>query len=254
MNVLVTGSNGFIAKNLIVILKKMQNIEILCFDRGNSLTDLEAFIKEADFIFHLAGVNRPDDKKEFYQGNSNLTQIIIDLIEKSKNYIPILLSSSIQVGLDNDYAKSKLMSEKSVEKYSQKNNISCFIYRLSNVFGKWCRPNYNSVIATWCHNIANDIEIKVNDRSTELELVYIGDVIHAFIEHLYRRKSTELYLTISRTFQKSLGEIEALLYKFKKSRETLLIPSIGKGFERVLYATYLSYLAEDNFSYELTGY
>ncbi|MCW8933015.1 MAG: NAD-dependent epimerase/dehydratase family protein [Gammaproteobacteria bacterium] len=254
MKVLITGSNGFIAKNLIVTLKKMQNIEILCFSKKNSLFDLEQLISDADFIFHLAGVNRPDDTKEFYEGNSDLTQVIINIIEKTKKHIPILLSSSIQVGAENDYAKSKFLSEQLIENYSKNNSVSCFIYRLQNVFGKWCKPNYNSVIATWCHNIANDIEIQVNDRNTKLELVYIGDVIHAFIEHLYRRETREIYYTVNKTYHKTLGEIEKILYEFKKSRETLLIPNIGKGFERVLYATYLSYLAEDNFSYELKGH
>ncbi len=254
MKVLITGCNGFIAKNLVVTLKKMQNIEILCFSRENSILDLEQLISKTDFIFHLAGVNRPEDNKEFYEGNSNLTQVIINLIEKAKKHIPVLLSSSIQVGTDNDYAKSKLLSEQLVETYSKNNNISCFIYRLPNVFGKWSKPDYNSVIATWCHNIANDKEIIVHDKNTVLELVYIGDVVHAFIEHIYRSETDKLYYSINKIYHKTLGEIQKLLYTFKKSRETLLIPNIGKGFERVLYATYLSYLPEDKFSYRLKGY
>lgn len=254
MKVLVTGSNGFIAKNLVISLKNMQNVEILYFNRQNNISELEQFIVQADFVFHLAGINRPDDIKEFYEGNSELTQVIINIIEKTKKLIPILLSSSIQVGSDNDYAKSKLLSEQLIETYSNKHEIGCFIYRLQNVFGKWCKPNYNSVIATWCHNVANDIDIVVNDRNTELEMVYIGDVVHAFIEHLYRTETHKIYYSISNTYHKTLGEIENLLYTFKESRKTLLIPNIAKGFERVLYATYLSYLADDDFSYELKGH
>lgn len=254
MKVLITGSNGFIAKNLVTTLKTMQNIEILYFGRENSLSDLEQLIADADFIFHLAGVNRPENTSEFYEGNSDLTQNIIDTLNKFKKQTPILLSSSIQVGLDNDYAKSKLISEQSVEKYALDNKVNCFIYKLPNVFGKWCKPNYNSVIATWCYNIANGIEIQVSDRSTELELVYIDDVVHAFIEQLFRTETEKTYFTIDKIYHKTLGEIETLLYEFNKSRETLVIPTIAKGFERVLYATYLSYLAEDNFSYELKGH
>lgn len=254
MKVLVTGSNGFIAKNLIVTLKEMQTIEVLPFNRSNTLLELEHLLSEADFIFHLAGINRPENTSEFYEGNSDLTQNIINILTKLKKQTPILLSSSIQVGLDNDYAKSKLISEQSVEKYASDNKVNCFIYKLPNVFGKWCKPNYNSVVATWCHNIANDIEILVNDRSTQLDLVYIDDVVESFIEHLFRSASKEIHYTINNIYNKTLGEIADLLHKFNTSRDTLLIPNIGKGFERVLYATYLSYLAKDNFSYELKGH
>jgi UDP-2-acetamido-2,6-beta-L-arabino-hexul-4-ose reductase len=165
-----------------------------------------------------------------------------------------LLSSSTQVGSDNDYAKSKEQSEQIIKRYSQDNGVNCFIYRLPNVFGKWSKPNYNTVIATWCHNISRDIEIQVNNKETKLTLVYIGDVVHAFAERLYASQSKELYYQVPTVYEKTLGEIEALLYQFRDSRSNLLIPNIAKGFERVLYATYLSFLPKDKFSYKLSGH
>ena len=255
MKVLITGANGFIAKNLIVILKKMPHIEILKYYKNDNLESLEQMIKETDFIFHLAGVNRPKDNKEFYEGNTNLTKMIIDIIEKKGKKIPILFSSSKQVGNGTDYANSKEVAERLIKEYSQRNGVPCFIYRLANVFGKWSRPNYNSVIATWCYNISRDMDIRVDDREKQLDLVYIGDVVHAFIDHLYVRESNnKLYYEISKVYKKSLGEIEDLLYKFRDSRKTLLVPHIATGFERVLYATYLSYLPKDKFSYKLSGH
>jgi len=254
MKVLITGANGFIAKNLIVILMRMPHIEILKYTHKNTLDELEQLIQQSDFIFHLAGVNRPKNSQEFYDGNSNLTKNIVAFIEKHQRAIPILLSSSIQVGGDNDYAKSKAEAEEIIKKYSHLNNVSCAIYRLQNVFGKWSKPNYNSVIATWCYNITREKEIQVNNKETLLNLVYIGDVIHAFVEHLYLKQSDDIYYEVQKVYKKTLGEIEELLYMFRDSRTTLLVPHIAVGFERVLYATYLSYLPHDKFSYKLGGH
>lgn len=254
MKVLITGSNGFIAKNLRATLAKMPQIEMLLYTKNDSIEKLENLIKEADFVFHLAGVNRPENPIEFYEGNSNLTQTIVDILIKHNKKIPILLSSSAQVGNGSDYAKSKENAEKIIQKYSVENGVSCFIYRLPNVFGKWSKPNYNTVIATWCHNITRDIEIQVNNRDTELTLVYIDDVIHEFIKHLYVAQSKEIFYEVKTVYKKTLGEIETLLYMFKNSRQNLLIPNIAQGFERVLYATYLSFLPTDRFSYKLSGH
>lgn len=254
MKVLVTGSKGFIGKNLIISLQTLVNIEVLTYSKSDSLKELEEMIIESDFIFHLAGINRPQTNQEFYQGNNELTELIIGLIEKYDKKIPILLSSSKQVGNDSDYAKSKELSEKLVQEYSIKNDINCFIYRLPNVFGKWCKPNYNSVIATWCYNITRNLDIQIDDDTKMLELVYIGDVVHSFLDRLYVNQSKDIFYQISTIYTKTLGEIYSLLIKFRESRETLLIPKIAKGFERVLYATYLSYLPEDKFSYKLNGY
>ena len=214
---------------------------------------MEAYIKEVDFIFHLAGVNRPESVDEFYEGNSNLTKIIVDTLKIANKATPIVFSSSTQVELDNDYGKSKLKAEHLLLNYAKVTKAKIYIYRLPNVFGKWSRPNYNSVVSTWCHNIANDLEIEVNSRDIKLNLVYVDDVIQSFIEKLENAPSDSNYCEIEPVYRKSLGEIEELLCKFKENRKTLIIPNVASGFERALYATYLSYLAIDNFSYELKG-
>ncbi|MFK7780589.1 MAG: NAD-dependent epimerase/dehydratase family protein, partial [Candidatus Gracilibacteria bacterium] len=254
MRVLITGANGFIAKNLIVTLKKMPHIEILKYYKDDTHDRLVELLKQSDFVFHLAGVNRPKDNEEFYKGNSNLTQTIVDILESENKKTPILLSSSTQVGSDNDYAKSKQEAEEIIKNYAQKSSVNCSIYRLPNVFGKWSKPNYNTVIATWCYNIARDKEIEVNDKNAQLNLVYIGDVVHAFLDRLHVNSSDQLYYEVQTVHKKTLGEIEKLLYRFRDSRKDLLIPNIAVGFERVLYATYLSFLPTDKFSYKLNGH
>ena len=253
MKVLITGSNGFVAKNLIEHLKRDESIELYLYSKKDSINILEAYVKEVDFIFHLAGVNRPKDVSEFYEGNSNLTQTIIKILKEANKTTPILLSSSIQAELDNDYGKSKLEAENILLDYATESGASVYIYRLPNVFGKWCRPNYNSVVATWCNNIATNVDIQVNDRSVELTLVYVDDVVKSFISKL-DLQSDENYYNIETVYKKSLGEIESLLYQFKENRKTLVIPNVGSGFERALYGTYLSYLSTDDFAYELKGH
>lgn len=254
MKVLITGANGFIGKNLRETLTKMPQVKVYNYFKNDSIDVLENYVKEVDFVFHLAGINRPQDKKEFYDGNTNFTKKVIDLIEKYNKNIPILFSSTAQVGNDTDYGKSKEEAENLIVQYSKDNKANCFIYRLPNVFGKWSKPNYNTVIATWCHNITRDMDIQINNPNTLLTLVYIGDVIHSFIEHLYVSQSKELYCEVKTVYKKTLGEIEQLLYRFRDSRSDLLIPNIAKGFERVLYATYLSFLPKDKFSYKLSGH
>ena len=253
MKILITGSNGFIAKNLISHLKRDENNQLYLFSKSDSESILKAYVEEVDFIFHLAGVNRPKDVREFYEGNSDLTKKIVSILEKEKKSTPILISSSSQAELDNDYGKSKQEAENILKNYKSNSKANIFIYRLPNVFGKWSRPNYNSVISTWCNNMARNLEIQVNNRETKLNLVYIDDVVSSFLEKL-SLNSDEIYYEIETIYQKTLGEIEELLYKFKKNRETLLIPNVGSGFERALYATYLSYLDINNFSYELKGH
>ena len=253
MKVLITGSNGFIAKNLIEHLKRDEEIELYLYSKRDSLTILDAYVNEADFIFHLAGVNRPQNVSEFYEGNSDLTKNIVNILVKQGKTTPIVLSSSTQSTLDNDYGKSKLEAEKILLEYSKKSKSDIYIYQLPNVFGKWSKPNYNSVISTWCHNIANDLEIQVNNRDVKLNLVYVDDVINSFMQKL-KNRSDDKYILIDTVYKKTLGEIEKLLYQFKENRKTLVIPNVAFGFERALYATYLSYLSTDNFSYELKGH
>ncbi|QFR48899.1 SDR family oxidoreductase [Sulfurimonas lithotrophica] len=253
MKILITGSNGFIAKNLITHLERDESHKLYLFSKEDSESILEAYIKEVDFIFHLAGVNRPKNIEEFYTGNSSLTKSIIDTLKKENKNTPILITSSTQALLDNDYGKSKLEAENILKEYSQNTGANIFIYRLPNVFGKWSKPNYNSVVSTWCYNISNNLDIQINDSSTELDLVYVDDVVSAFIGNL-TNKSKEQYFSVDTVYKKSLGEIKDLLYSFKSNRENLLIPNVGSEFERALYATYLSYLSTDDFSYELKGY
>lgn len=251
MEVLVTGSNGFIGKNLMERLSRIENIKINTFDIEDREEDLEECLNRVEFIFHLAGINRPEKKEDFYTGNSGTLLSLVRLIEKKGLKIPILITSSIQAERDNDYGKSKLEGENLLKKYAKKKEVSIYIYRLSNVFGKWCRPNYNSVIATWCHNIANNIDIIVSNRDNKLQLVYIDDVVNTFVKHLLENIEEKDYYDIPISYQKTLGEIEELLYSFKESRKNLMIEKVGNGFERALYATYLSYLPHDAFSYEL---
>ena len=251
MEVLVTGAKGFIGKNLLEKLSRVENLVIHSFDIENKIDDLEEYIDRIDFIFHLAGINRPENPEEFYKGNRDTIKELINLIEKRELKIPILVTSSIQVERENDYGRSKLQGEIFLREYSERNNVPVYIYRLPNVFGKWCRPNYNSVIATWCHNIANDIDIQISDRNISLNFVYIDDVVNTFTDHILEIKERKAYYEIPISYTKTLGEIADLLYSFKENRNNLIIEKVGRGFERALYSTYLSYLPKDKFSYEL---
>ena len=255
MKVLVTGSQGFIAKNLLERLSRMKDIEVSIFSRVDDIETLTEKVKNSDFIFHLAGVNRPENPEEFYKGNTGLTEKIIKAVKESGKGIPILMSSSTQVERDNDYGKSKLEGEIALENYANESGTVTYIYRLPNVFGKWSRPNYNTVIATWCHNMTRGLPVQVNDENVSLNLVYIDDVVEHFVRHLDENgKKGKIYGEVSPLYVKTLGEIKALLIDFKESRKGLLVPRVGRGFERALYATYLSFLPIDKFAYELKGY
>jgi len=253
MKILITGADGFIAKNLIVHLKREEKCKLYTFTKEESYSLLEAYLKEVDFIFHLAGVNRPQNVEEFYEGNSDLTKFIVETLQKNGKTTPVLFSSSTQAVLDNDYGKSKKEAEELLLQYAKESHAKVLIYRLANVFGKWSKPNYNSVIATWCHNITRDLDIVVNDEKVALQLVYVDDVVNSFIEQL-SCNSEKIYVEVTPVYQKTLGEIKELLYAFNANRETLLIPEVGSGFKRALYATYLSFLPKENFSYELSGH
>lgn len=244
MKVLITGADGFIAKNLIQRLKKDENIELYLYTKKDSINMLETYIKKVDFIFHLAGVNRPKHIKEFYSGNSELTKIIIGMIEKYNKKIPILFSSSRQIGNESDYATSKEEAENIIFEYSKRNNVVSFIYRLPNIFGKWAKPNYNSVIATWCYNIVRNLEIQVNSRDTKLEFAYVDDVINLFLGCLYKSNVVSTFCEVEKTYTKTLGEIEILLYSFKNKKEKYSEQDIADGFDTALFNTYSNYLVE----------
>ena len=247
MKVLVTGAAGFIGKNLCQHLKEVKDIELLTFDKGDDFSDIEKNIKDINFIFHLAGVNRPENVEEFYKGNTDLTKSIIELLKLKNLTTPILITSSIQATKDNDYGKSKKQAEDLLIDYNTNNNA--YVYRLHNVFGKWCRPNYNSVIATFCYNVSHSIEITVNDENVELELVYIDDAINEFINILKGNKPIKRegsYCYVEPTYKITLGELARKIKDFKINMESILVPQTGDDFIKKLFSTYLSYVELDD--------
>ena len=243
MKVLITGAKGFLGKNLVSNLKLNRDITIYEYDRDNTLDDLDYYTSNCDFVFHLAGVNRPKDNSEFMEGNFGFTNTLLDYLKKNNNKSPIMISSSIQAKLDNDYGKSKKAGEELLFKYGKDNNVDVFVYRFPNLFGKWCRPNYNSAVATFCNNIANDLPIQVNDEKTELTLAYVDDVCEELINCMNNKQTTDgIYCKVPIEYKKTLGEITKLLYSFKNNEKGIMVPSTGDEFTKKLYATYISYV------------
>ncbi len=261
IRVLVTGSQGFLGANLVCSLKQNNNIQIIPISRENYHKLDSKLLSDVNYIFHLAGVNRPRSLNQFEQGNSLLTKEICRKIESSfpyrTNKLTIIYSSSIQVDLDNPYGQSKLRAEESLIKLSQKFNIPLYIYRLSNLFGKWSKPDYNSVVATFCHNIARGLPIKINDPKTEVELTYIDDVISEFV-NLINNEGNDYDIKpikyIESTYKISLDDLSSKITKYHKSRKLLKIEEVANGFNRKLYATYLAYLQPKDFSYNVPKY
>lgn len=252
MKVLVTGSAGFIGKNLLSRLKTIENIEILEFTRANSSDELTEFVISADFIYHTAGVNRPADDAEFTTGNKELTEKIINILRDNNKKTPLLITSSSQAELDNLYGKSKLAAETAVLDWQKESDSQVYIYRLPGVFGKWGKPNYNSVVATFCHNIANNLPVEVSDPSHEITLVYIDTVIDEFIKKLDSKSNKPSgAVNISQVFKITLGDLKDRITKIHDVRSTLIVPNLDDLLNKYLYATYTSYLSKDNFSYEL---
>lgn len=265
MNILVTGAKGFIGKNLIETLHNIRdgkdkswNLEsdltVFEFDKDTDSELLDLYCKNADFIFHLAGVNRPQDPKEFMEGNFGFTSTLLDLLKKHNNTCPVMISSSIQAALANPYGESKKAGEDLLFAYGKETGAKVYVYRFPNVFGKWCRPNYNSAIATFCYNISHDLPIKVNDPSVNMTLVYIDDVVAELIRAMSGNANMDKsgYCSVPVEHKITLGEIVELLYSFKESRETRAVPDMTEGgISKKLYSTYLSYLPEDAFSYPL---
>lgn len=249
MNILVTGSNGFIAKNLIQFLSEQDNINVLCFDRSSSQADLENAVIKADWIVHLAGVNRPLNEQEFIEGNVSLTQKISDILRQANKVTPIILSSSIQADRDNAYGQSKLGGEQVLLELYQTQNNPVYICRLANVFGKWSRPNYNSAVATFCYNVANDLPIQIDNADAMIRLVYIDDVIETFWQIIQNELVPEQCFTIEPEYQISVGDLANTLREFKQSRDSLITAPVGTGLIRALYSTYLSFLQPSQFDY-----
>lgn len=261
----MTGAKGFVGKNLIATLNNIrtgkdksfglsEDITIYEYDIDSNPALLDAYCTDCDFVFNLAGVNRPKDQKEFMEGNFGFASTLLDTLKKHSNNCPIMISSSIQAELDNPYGQSKKAGEDLIFSYGEETGASVYVYRFPNVFGKWCRPNYNSAVATFCNNIANDLPIQVNDPSVTMHLVYIDDVVAELILALkgQAHKDEKGYCHVPVIHEVKLGEIVELLYSFKKSREDRSVPDMtAGGFSKKLYATYLSYLPTDKFSYPL---
>lgn len=256
MKVLVTGAKGFVGRNLCLTLQQMPDVEVLKYDLGDE-PKLDGYATECDFVMHLAGVNRPKDPAEFRTGNTVFTEDILEKLAARQNPPPVLLSSSIQAALDNDYGKSKAAAEVAVRAYGEKTGAPVFIYRLANVFGKWCRPNYNSAVATWVYNIARDLPIMVRDPAATVTLVYIDDVVKAFVSCLSQQEpcpytNDGVVMSVSPFYTKTLGEITDLIRSFHDEPANLMVPDQRDGFTKKLYSTYLAALPEDKFSYPLT--
>lgn len=264
MKILITGAKGFIGKNLVSQLRNIgegkannykisgKELTIFEYDVDSDIQELDTYCREADFVFHLAGVNRPKDSSEFMLGNYGSTSQLLNALKRHENRCPVMLSSSIQATLDNPYGESKRAGEQLMFDYAKETGAKVLVYRFPNVFGKWCRPNYNSVIATFCNNIANDLPIQINDASVKLNLVYIDDVVDELIAALCGDEHYEdKFCSVKPIYTITLGEIVDLLSSFKNMQQDLDIPNVKDGFSKKLYSTYLSYLSPEKFRYPL---
>lgn len=252
MKILITGSKGFVGKNLVAELKNRGYTDIFEFDKETDKSLLDNYIKECEFVFHLAGVNKPKDEKEFMEVNFSFTSELLGLLEKHNNKAPVLITSSIQSKLDNPYGKSKKAGEDLLFNYNKETGANVYVYRLLNLFGKWSIPNYNTVVATFCHNIARNLEIQINNPDADLNLCYIDDVLEEFIKALDGSPTKEGDYCIVPVFhQIKLGQLAEKIKGFKNSRKDLSIPNMKDELTKKLYSTYLSFLPEDDFAYEL---
>ena len=253
MKILVTGSNGFIAKNLVTRLSEKEEHEVILFDRTCRFDELKIKLAQADFVFHLAGVNRPKDESDFMEDNADLTDILVRTLKEIGVQTPLVLASSIQVEFDSGYGRSKLAAEELALCYMKDTGAPVYVYRLPNVFGKWCKPNYNSAVATFCYNLANDLPITINDRKAPLSLVYIDDVCDSFIRLLTERDTGGLK-DVFPVHQSTVGQVADLIVKFKESRDNMITEEVGVGLTRALYSTYISYFDPGQFSYVVPGH
>lgn len=254
--ILITGAGGFIGKNLVATLKAQGYTDLLLFEKNDTPETLAEYAARAGFVFHLAGINRPKDPSEFYAGNSGLTDVLLELLAKAERPAPVLVTSSTQAALDNDYGKSKAMAEAAVYAYGETTGAPVYVFRLPGVFGKWCRPNYNSVVATFCHNAAHGLPLEVRDPAYSLPLVYIDDVVRAFIAAMDGETVTDgetpAHCRVEPEHVTTLGHLAEVIGGFAENRKTLEAPYLAAGsLEKKLYSTWLSYLPTDQFSYPL---
>lgn len=251
MKVVVTGAGGFIGRNLCASLDRIDGVEVNRIFSTTKRDEYRVWVKEAEIIYHLAGVNRPKDPSEFITGNTDFTREILELAAEGGNVPTVVVSSTTQVVKDNEYGKSKRAAELLIEEYASKSKITGAIYRLPGVFGKWSRPNYNSVVSTFCSNVANELPLEVRDRSVDLPLVYIDDVLQAFLSHLNSRFKGLGTFEVTPVFHTTLGELADVISSFPGLRKSLRAPKVGNCLEKRLYSTYLSYLPTDKFSYPM---
>ena len=264
MNILVTGANGFVGRNLVSQLENIasgkarnyaiagEELHVLCYDVDSDPAALEEYCRRADFVFNLAGVNRPEDPSEFMKGNFGFASLLLDTLKKCGNACPVMISSSTQAALDNPYGESKRAGEELLFEYGRETGAKVLVYRFPNVFGKWCRPNYNSAVATFCHNIAHGLPIRVNDPSVVMHLVYIDDVVDELIGALSGDEHRAgAFCEVPVVHEITLGGIVDLLYSFRDMQQDLEVPDFGDAFTKKLYSTYLSYLPKEKFCYPL---
>ena len=261
MKVLITGANGFVGKNLQLHLAERKDVQVVCFTRGDDVAQLSALLQGVDFVFHLAGVNRPQDPHEFVSGNVDLTQALCQAVGAvavaAGKRVPIAYTSSTQAGRDNPYGQSKRGAEEALFSLAHSHQVPVHIFRLPNVFGKWCKPNYNSAVATFCHNIARGLPIQVNDPAAPVTLVYVDDVIERFVQLMDGADAAvdaEGFATVAPQYTTTVGELVRQFQAFKDSRDTLLTERVGTGLVRALYATYVSYLPPELFAYTVPQY
>lgn len=250
--ILITGARGFLGRNLAANLSRRDGMSLLLFDLDNTKEQLDEWAAEADVVFHLAGVNRPEKVEEFEQGNAGFTQTLADAIHRSGRAPHVIVSSSVQATLDNPYGESKRHCEAILEQFAQQTQTLVSIFRLKNVFGKWCRPNYNSVVATFCHNLANDLPIQISDPERPMDLVYVDDVVEAFIAEMQSKPCRDGVLVEPDSIPScclSLGDLAGRIEFFQTMQETLRIPDFSIRFNQQLYATYLSYVPPKHWEY-----
>ena len=261
MKVLITGANGFLGKNLQLHLAERKDVTVVCFTRGQDVAQLPQLLEGVDFVFHLAGVNRPQDPLEFTTGNADLMQTlcraVCDVAEASGKRLPIIFTSSTQAGRDNPYGQSKLAAEDALRAAGRSHQIPVHIFRLPNVFGKWCKPNYNSAVATFCHHIARDLPIQVNDPTAPITLVYVDDLIERFVQLMDGADAavgSDGFAMVAPQYTSTVGELARQIRAFKDSRTTLMTERVGTGLVRALYASYVSYLPVESFAYTVPQY
>lgn len=252
MNIVITGVHGFIGKNLLARLAQEPKYSVQGYGRQDSWSALTKGLTTADFVFHLAGVNRPQTEADFYTGNVTFTEQICNYLLTIGRPVPLVITSSIQAILDNPYGISKQQAEEATRQYATMSGARVIIYRLKNVFGKWCRPNYNSVVATFCHHAANKLPITISEPNRVLELIHVDDVVRYFLTELEDTKSGDIcYREVAPSYQTTLARLAEVIQSFPQLRQTMFLPDLSDEFTYKLYSTYLSYLNFDNFAYNL---